>query len=171
MPSQKIYNINRHIKVIKQSEKVSITFRGNVNSISVIMPFMSIFMAGNILYNEYIGYLKLSSGLTNGIYIVILISLILISTESTLIYSIHIDKENLSIVTSRIGVKVRKEIPIKKINSIRRIEVSDNYTSGTPFYRPRLCICYSTSEEILPLMLSENNIDEIIRLLREYINY
>jgi hypothetical protein len=170
MSNQEIYKINRCTKVIKQARKVSIIFRGNVNSIGVIIPFMSVFMAGNVLYNKYIGYLKLNSLSMNVVYIVIIASLILIATELTLTYSIQINKNNLSIVTSRIGIKVRKDIPIQKVAAIRKVEVPYRLTSGSTFYRPRLCICHSASEEILPLMLNENDIDEIIKLSKEYLS-
>jgi hypothetical protein len=170
MPNQGISKINRHTKVIRQAEKVSIVFRGNVNSFGLIIPSISIFMAGNFLYNHHEGYSKMDSGFVNFMYIWILISLILIATESTLTYSIHIDKAKLSIVASRIGIKVRKEIAIRKITSIQRIEKSYTMTSGSTFYKPRLCIYHSNLEEILPLALNENDIDEVIKLFRKYIN-
>jgi hypothetical protein len=170
MPNQGIYKINRHTKVIRQAEKVSIVFKGNVNSFGLIIPSLSILMAGNALYGHYEGYSKMDSGSVNGIYIWILISLILIATESTLTYSIHLDKTKLSIVVSRIGIKVRKEIAVRKITSIQRIEKPYTMTSGSRFYQPRLCIYHSNLEEILPLTLNENDIDEVINLFRKYIN-
>jgi hypothetical protein len=170
MLNQGISKINRHTKVIRQAEKVSIVFRGNVNSFGLIIPSISVFMAGNFLYNYYEGYSKMDSGFVNFMYIWILISLISIATESTLTYSIHLDKTKLSIVVSRIGIKVRKEIAIRKITSIQRVEKPYTMTSGSRFYKPRLCIYHSRLEEVLPLTLNENDMDEVIKLFKEYLS-
>jgi hypothetical protein len=160
--------IDRHTRVIKKNQKLLIIFKGNVNSIGSQIPIIASFIAGIFIYYFYISdSIKAASDIAI-LFLVFLVSISIGLAEMTLKYEIYLDEYALLLSTSRLGIKVEKRLLIQEITSIEKNEVIGQIGDSI-VCRSKLCISDSQSKNIIPVTLDDDGIDEIIKLIQEFI--
>jgi hypothetical protein len=165
---EEIYLINRATRIIKRRDQLSITFRGNVNSIGPFIPFTLFFVTILLSYGLYALDAMKPTIEIFALFITSFISILITLTESTLKYEINIRKSDLFLITTRLNIKLMERIPTRQIISIEKV-MKSGQIGNSVIYRPHICIHEASTKHTIPVTLDEDHVDDIIKLMQEFI--
>jgi hypothetical protein len=173
---EEVYLINRETRIAKSPDRLSITFRGNVTSIPAFIPFMLSCMTGVLARLTYVSN---SSDFTNptshpNFYIpfaISSISILIALAQVTLKYEIIIDRKTFTRKVTRLNIKSPKVTPLSQIVAFEKAMVRGTIgdTGSTEVHWPHIRIREASTTYDIPVTLSENNVDDIIKLMQEFI--
>jgi hypothetical protein len=165
---EEVYLINRETRIAKSPDRLSIIFRGNVSSIGPAIPFIFFFITILLAYGLYaLDRLKPTAAVF-ALFLTSLISIITTVTELTLKYEIKINKSYLLLITSRLNVRFAEKFWMKEIIAIEKVMVTGQIGDSI-IDRPCICIRKTSGKHLIPVTLDENNVDDIIKLMQEFI--
>jgi hypothetical protein len=165
---REVYVIDRNTQAIRQDQKILIVFKGNVDSIGPAIPFIAFFIAGIFIYYLYVSDSMKVNSETILLVLTFIFLMILTLLEITLKYEIDVNRDRLSLSTSRLGIKVEKKISIRQTISIEKIEVIGQIGNSV-IYRTKLCISDRHSKNIVPVTLDDDSLDEVAKLIQDAI--
>jgi hypothetical protein len=173
---EEIYLINRATRIVKRRDQLSITFRGNVNSIGPFIPFMLFCMTGFVAALTYVSNsIKIGNILSHPTFYVAFITsciaMLAALAEITLKYEIIIDRYNLLLRATRLNIKSSKVLPIGRIIKLEKamVKATIGDTGSTKVLWPHICIHEASTKHTIPVTLDEDHVDDIIKLMQEFI--
>jgi hypothetical protein len=173
---EEVFLISRETRIINQSDRLSITFRGNITSIPAFIPFLTSCLAGVVARLTYV------SNSTNfkdpifhsNFYIPFAISaiaMLIALAQMTLKYEIIIDRRTFTRTVTRLNIKSSKITPLSRIVAFEKTMVRGTIgdTGSTEVYWPHIRIRETSTTYDIPVTLNENHVDDIIKLMQEFI--
>jgi hypothetical protein len=172
------YTLNQNTKIFRDHDELSILFQGNINSVGAFIPFVLSCMIGltiGLIYKlslaERINPISRIEFLAS--LFILFASVTFMLAELTLKYEIFVSRISLSLISFRFNRRnIKNEISINQIKSIQKHIAKSTIgdTGSTKVRWPEIQILDSSSSYIVPVTLTEQDVDEIVEIIQDFIS-